>query len=683
VVAAIFSLNLEAGMLFICYFLLAGITLALQLFYKNNHDIAQLNRISSKLAMDQLSGRPTSSSVLTFFDSELRSGKSFRQLIKHLTLWFIITIAFTMVMFYMIPRQTQPWLGGAQVEITAVSPSKSVDLLNRGQIQLSNQILFRAHFERLNGMGVFSPPEPPYFRGIALSSLVIQDGQTNWRAPNDRVFPDAYQDLMPIAEGRNRIKQVITAEENRHPIVYSNMPVFAYSLLTTPIEYCHEIAALTRCKLNAPLELAPFKYELLTIVDQNGAWFETWPYLTNHSAFGSFPMAVDPAEREWLTQHHPERYPTIVNTGQQIVDDLKAEGKVPTQRDICKAMEAYFLEPRRFVYTLDYRNVKRNEQLDPNEDFVRNHRAGHCEMFASALTLMLRSQDIPARLVTGFHGGDSTQLSGGLTVRARHAHAWVEAYLPPEECSEEMIRNGSASRGGAWLRLDPTPPTASSTGVGVGTEAIDFARSFWQDYILGMNAELTQTDSDLANSKLIQFFQAIQWDGWERAIFKFDATVKSRSFRYLLAALVVLPPLLTWLFTAFLKFRTTSNSKSTHSGLRRWLASAISLISPSLGKWMLAGRNNQSDDIRFYHRLITILKDQGLERAPHQSQRDFSKVVGHQFRHHPQSQLISSVVYEVSEIFNEVRFGKQSLPTDLREQIDECLNELETGLKMS
>lgn len=681
VVAAIFSLNFEAGMLFVCYFLLAGVTLALQLIYKNNHDIAQLNLMASRHALEQIAGRRAAVPAMTFFDSDPRTGKALGLLVKHLIIWFIITIAFTVVMFYMIPRQTEPWVGGTQVEITAVSPSKSVDLLNRGQIQLNNQILFRVQFERLHEKGPFLPPEPPYFRGIALSNLVVHDGQTNWRAPHDRVFPDSYQDLLPLMGGRNRIKQTITAEENRHPVVYANMPVFAYGQLTNPIEYCHEIAALTRCKLNAPLELAPYKYELLTLVDQNGAWLESWPYISNHSSFSSLPMAVDPAEHEWLTLHDPERYPTIVNMGRQIVEDLKAEGKAPTQREICNAMEAYFLEPRRFKYTLDYRTIKRNDQLDANEDFFRNHRSGHCEMFASALTLMLRSQNIPARLVTGFYGGDPAQLSEGLTVRARHAHAWVEAYLPPAECTERMIRSGSASVGGAWLRLDPTPPSSHAAGAGVGTEAMDIARSFWQDYILGMNSELTRTDSDLANSKLIQLFQALQWDGWERAIFKFDSTVKSRSIRYFLAALIVLPPLLTWLITAYFKFRATSPSKSNTSGLRRWLASAISLISPSLGRWMLAGRNSLSEDTRFYQRLLKILKEQGLERAPGQSQRDFAKTVGTQFQNHPQSPLIASVVHEVSEIFNEVRFGKHTLPADLREQIDDCLNELETGFK--
>jgi protein-glutamine gamma-glutamyltransferase len=681
VVAAIFSLNLEAGILFVLYFLLAGITLALQLFFKNNRDIVQINRASAKSAFAHLEGSRDPAPMVFFFDPEPRNTRTLKQLVKHLLVWFIIALCFTMVMFYMIPRQTQPWVGGTQVEITALSPSQSVDLLNRGQIPQSNQVLFRAQFEKLDGGDTFQPAEPPYFRGVALSSLIIENGNTNWRAPNDRVFSDTYRDLGLLGEGPGRVKQTVTAEENRHPVVYSSMPAFTYNTLNSSIEYCHEISALTRCKLNAPLDMAPFRYELVTLVDENGAWLESWPYYTNHSGYGSFPMSVDPLEREWLTQHHPERYPTLVEIGRKTVSDLKENSPQVTQREICRALEAYFLEPGRFSYTLDYRSVTRDDRLDPNEDFVRNHRAGHCEMFASALTLMLRSQNIPARLVTGFHGGDPNQLSDGLMVRARHAHAWVEAYLPPEECTPQMLREGAASSGGAWLRLDPTPATINNSGVGVGTEAIDLARSFWQDYILGMNAELNRSDPELINNQLINFFQNFQFDGWERAIFSFDATIKSGSFRQLMAALIILPPLLTWLFTSYFKFRKSNRRNSPPKSLRQWLATAVSWVSPGLGKWILTRQKHSTEDTQFYDRLIGILKAQGMERSTQQSQRDFAKTVRQQFANHPQTGLISSVVFEVSEIYNEVRFGKHSIPKELREQIDQCLNELEAELQ--
>ncbi|MEZ5967216.1 MAG: transglutaminaseTgpA domain-containing protein [Planctomycetota bacterium] len=67
-------------------------------------------------------------------------------------------------------------------------------------------------------------------------------------------------------------------------------------------------------------------------------------------------------------------------------------------------------------------------------------RRGHCEFFASALAIMLRTQRIPCRLVGGFLASER-EADGTVVVRARHAHAWVEAF--------------DAQRG--WFALDPTP----------------------------------------------------------------------------------------------------------------------------------------------------------------------------------------------------------------------------------
>lgn len=72
---------------------------------------------------------------------------------------------------------------------------------------------------------------------------------------------------------------------------------------------------------------------------------------------------------------------------------------------------------------------------------IEERRGAHCEVFASALVMMLRSQRIPARLVTGYRSTEWDEEGRVLTVRARHAHAWVEAWDP---------------RAG-WITVDPTP----------------------------------------------------------------------------------------------------------------------------------------------------------------------------------------------------------------------------------
>lgn len=93
-------------------------------------------------------------------------------------------------------------------------------------------------------------------------------------------------------------------------------------------------------------------------------------------------------------------------------------------------------------------------QLDvpvPDEDdtvdwFLFEQRSGFCEMYASALVVMLRSVGIPARLVAGYASGQYNPITGYFEVRARDAHAWADVYFP----------------GYGWLAFDPTPGSGAS-----------------------------------------------------------------------------------------------------------------------------------------------------------------------------------------------------------------------------
>ena len=123
-----------------------------------------------------------------------------------------------------------------------------------------------------------------------------------------------------------------------------------------------------------------------------------------------------------------------------------------------------------YSYTLDFEG---RSAANPIEDFLFRYRSGQCEYFASAMVLMLRSQGIPARLVTGFLGGEYNPFESYFVVRENNAHAWVEAYLEGE----------------GWRLFDPTPPAgrpiASSEGFLLLTQqAWDFVLFRWDRYVL-------------------------------------------------------------------------------------------------------------------------------------------------------------------------------------------------------
>jgi protein-glutamine gamma-glutamyltransferase len=93
-----------------------------------------------------------------------------------------------------------------------------------------------------------------------------------------------------------------------------------------------------------------------------------------------------------------------------------------------------------FVYTLEPPLLG----ADPVDEFLYGTRAGFCEHYAGAFVFLMRAAGVPARVVTGYQGGEMNPIDGYLTVRQSDAHAWAEVWL--------------AQRG--WVRVDPTAAVA-------------------------------------------------------------------------------------------------------------------------------------------------------------------------------------------------------------------------------
>src|SRR5262249_27342467 len=150
-----------------------------------------------------------------------------------------------------------------------------------------------------------------------------------------------------------------------------------------------------------------------------------------------------------------------------------------------RALESYLRDSGDFAYSL-HMEVK-DSRLDPIEDFLVNRKEGHCEYFASALTLLLRSIDIPARMVNGFKGGDWNELIQTMNVRQKHAHTWVEAYAGLRPGPERLP---------LWITLDPTPGAerqrsiAAMGGItGNFRTLTDLVRHIWVFYIVGYDRD--------------------------------------------------------------------------------------------------------------------------------------------------------------------------------------------------
>lgn len=109
------------------------------------------------------------------------------------------------------------------------------------------------------------------------------------------------------------------------------------------------------------------------------------------------------------------------------------------------------------VYDLDAPRPDPGE--DAVHDFLFDTRRGFCEQIASALTVMLRSRGVPARLATGYLPGSRDRFAGVFEVRASDAHAWVEVWFPET----------------GWQAFDPTAsvPLSGDSGTDpVGVELL-------------------------------------------------------------------------------------------------------------------------------------------------------------------------------------------------------------------
>lgn len=163
---------------------------------------------------------------------------------------------------------------------------------------------------------------------------------------------------------------------------------------------------------------------------------------------GAVQIERDPGFFSYVAAFAPER----ALEGPPAAEDLRAaraEGEhiaqVAAELGLAGLSAAAVVERirRHFRENFQYAmfQAKPAEHQSPIADFMRRTRAGHCEYFATATVLLLRSAGVPARYATGFAVQEYSALENAWLVRQRHAHAWARAHVA-----------------GAWLDVDTTPP---------------------------------------------------------------------------------------------------------------------------------------------------------------------------------------------------------------------------------
>lgn len=197
--------------------------------------------------------------------------------------------------------------------------------------------------------------------------------------------------------------------------------------------------------------------------------------------------------RRELLKFDPGSMPTIA----KIADGLSKhrDGSRLSNFEIARSIERHFAFSPDYRYTLNL-NTTSIENVDPIERFVSADRAGHCQYFASAMAMMLRSQNIPARVVVGYRTSEYNEWTDQYIARQLHAHAWVEGLFDRDQISDPVHIYGQPDSEQYWYRLDPTP-SASQSRQEAGTirQSIDLAQGLWDDYVVDMDANQQQGSS--------------------------------------------------------------------------------------------------------------------------------------------------------------------------------------------
>ena len=521
------------------------------------------------------------------------------------------------VLFFFFPRFSAGYLGRASFNPSLMSGfTENVELGQIGEIKKNSAVVMRVQTGKPIGYDRLR------WRGIALTSF---DGR-RWSTPEHNA-----QKLQPDDDGWIRTAEVPHKTDSPKPeMIYT---VYLEPLATDAIfvpgkvislkgnfngENSNSFAAIRRTYIfrdSTDTLLNPFhNYSAI----RYAGFSLLLPMDATKLRAASTEYSIDIASTYLQLPH--ELDPRIPELAKQITKNAR------TPFDKSLAIESYLRN--RFTYTL---NLTGKPGDDPLAHFLFETRAGHCEYFASAMTIMLRTLGIPTREVNGFLPGEYNDLGGDYIVRASDAHSWVEVYFP----------------GLDWQTFDPTPAAPENesgflTRLGQYTDWMEIT---WSEWVIGY---------DFAHQMVMaQSLQRSSRD-FSDSLRAWYARQQLRGRRWMKSwhnGLGVLIPLTVLAFLILLRFDALT------AILRRlWLS--WQLRSPK------AARSNPQLASGLYAELLRVLARRGIARRETQTPLEFAAAVN--------APNLAPPVREFTQLYAHARFGDAPCDTTrLRQLLDQ------------
>ena len=333
------------------------------------------------------------------------------------------------VIFFVIPRLNAGYLSGFNLQPSLISGfSDDVELGQIGEIKKSSAVVMRI---KVQGNPLLA--RTMHWRGIALTTF---DGRRWYTEGHDpQALTESYDGWITIPPS--------SSSERRHvlPLEYTVMlePLASDAIFVAPEP------ARVRGQFfgTAPGGGRALRRAYLTL-DKTGSLANPFHNFADlrYDAVSELPE-IPPDILRNAPQAYPESlralYLQLPNLDPRIVNLAKlVTSRATNPYDKARAVESYLRS--NYGYTLD---LSGTPPVDPLAYFLFEKRAGHCEYFAAAMTVMMRAIGVPARYVNGFLPGEYNDVGGDYIIRASDAHSWVEVFFP----------------GYGWMTFDPTPPS--------------------------------------------------------------------------------------------------------------------------------------------------------------------------------------------------------------------------------
>jgi transglutaminase-like putative cysteine protease len=668
VVSAALNLGFQFGVLVVLYMFAAFAAMGLFFFHRESSRFfaPDSDRATggARRRRRQSSSRAAARPLTFRLRADLTEVLGGRRLLRQVISMGFTTLLFTVMFFFALPRVSdQVWQGPRRLMRSMVGFSQEVTLGEMTKMLQSEEEVMRvSFFDEQTGEAVRFRI-PPYLRGTDLvPSLGSNEGR--WR-PMELTKRNRGVPVGQASSSRGRVvRQEITLQKQADPVLFAVFPVCEVAQTPSNVRVDPTSQQLFRDDYY-DTRRGMFEYALGTNGIENGQQLPVHPVRRRYL----------PGEKLTMRKFDYERWSNL----NRIADEVVAAAGV-SNTDVygqARALEAHFHEPGLYTYSLNQLGVERNPDLAPVEDFVTNHRTGHCEYFASALVLMLRSRGIPARMVVGYRATEYNSLGNFYQVREKEAHAWAEAFLEYNEVPAELRERAGIDFNGAWLRLEPTPiggaDDAQDAALTIWDQIIEwknYSQRLWSDYILGLNAR-RQRESiykpvvDFATQAIATLRDPHTWQQLAEA---YVAWIRDRLALFVAATFVLIVAVAWggWQFWRRIR-RDTADSPA-----------------PSDPWWRRRSRRSHGSRrrvrVEFYEQLEALLARYGIRRPRHETQREFADDAAGRLRSMPRARHAAGLPARIVEVFYRVRFGNRGLEAADSRQMEHAISELSQAL---